>query len=95
MHPCTDQQEYEMPALAKPNRRMTTRQSVIAFVGRRVMPAKGQTVGACGLYSAYRRHADRFGICITKESFCRILDRHGYRRSFGRFGYVYQNLKLA
>jgi len=39
---------------------MTTRQPVLAFVGDRVMPASGRTVGACGLYSAYRTHADRF-----------------------------------
>ena len=37
--------------------RMTTRQSVLAFVGNRVMPAPGETVGVCGLYSAYRRQA--------------------------------------
>ena len=75
--------------------RMTTSQSVLTFVGGHVLPAKGQMVGACGLYFAYRRHADRFGICITKERFCRILVRHGYRRRHGLYGGTYEDITYA
>lgn len=75
--------------------RMTTRQSVLAFVGDRVMPAEGQAVGACGLYSAYRRQADRFGIRITRERFCWILDQHGYRRRHGLYGGTYEDITYA
>jgi len=82
-------------ALVKSNRRMIPRQSVIAFVGDCVMPAPGKTVGVCGLYSAYLKHADRFGIRITRERFCRILDRQGYRRCHGLYGGVYEDITYA
>jgi len=85
----------QMSAKTKTKHRMTTRQSVLAFVGDRVMPASGRTVGACGLYSAYRRHADRFGIRITKERFYRILDQHGYRRRHGLYGGTYEDITYA
>ena len=95
MQPCTAQQDHEMTNLTNRANRMNTCQSVLAFVGGRVMPAKGQTVGACGLYLAYRRHADRFDICITKERFYRILERHGYRRRHGLYGGTYEDLTYA
>lgn len=76
-------------------RRMSTRRSVISFVEEMVFPAKGKTVGACGFYAAYSKHSERIGVHISKDRFCRILDRHGYRRRYGQFGYVYEDLTLA
>ena len=59
-------------------RRMSTRRSVISFVEEMVFPAKGKTVGACGFYAAYSKHSERIGVHISKDRFCRILDRHGH-----------------
>ena len=77
------------------NHRMTTRQSVVMFVQNMVYPAPGEFVGAAALYHAYRQHAERFGYGVSKEKFCRILDRHGYRRRIGRFGDLFEDIKLA
>ena len=68
-----------------PKHRMTTHQSVIAFVGGRVMPAPGRTVNIPGLYSMYRAEVSRFRKPVSKYRFLRILDRSGYRRVGGAY----------
>lgn len=59
------------------------------------MPFKGKTVSIPGLYSAYRREAERFGEPVSKERFLRIMDRRGYRRINGMYNGLYLDLTKA
>lgn len=79
-----------MTDLAKPNHRMTTHQSVTAFVRGRVMLAPGRTVNIPGLYSMYRAEVSRFRKPVSKYRFLKILDRNAYRR----IGSAYNGLLL-
>ena len=59
-----------------------------------VVHEKDQTVNSTPLFSEYLKHAERWGVHISKDEFCEILDTR-YSRRYSRFGIEYQDLKLV
>ena len=68
--------------------------SVFLVVEGMVVKAKGQTVNSTPLFAEYVRHAERWGVHISRDEFCEILDTR-YSRRYSRFGIEYQDLKLV
>ena len=68
--------------------------SVFLVVDNLVVKEKGQTVNATPLFSEYLKHSERWGVQISKDEFCDILDTR-YSRRYSRFGVEYQDLKLV
>ena len=68
--------------------------SVFLVVDNLVVKEKGKTVNSTPLFSEYLKHAERWGVQISKEEFCNILDTR-YVRRYCRFGVEYQDLKLV
>ena len=68
--------------------------SVLLIVDGMVIPEKGKAVNATPLFAEYVRHAERWGVQISKAEFCDVLDKK-YARRYGRFGVEYEDLKLV
>ena len=68
--------------------------SVLLVVEGMVLKEKGQTVNATPLFAEFLKRSERWGVHISKDEFCNILDTR-YVRRYGRFGVEYQDLKLV
>ena len=68
--------------------------SVFLVIDNLVVKAKGQTVNVTPLFSEYLKHSERWGVHISRDEFCNILDKK-YVRRYGRFGVEYEDLKLV
>ena len=68
--------------------------SVFLVVDGLVVQENGQTVNVTPLFSEYLKRSERWGVQISKDEFCDILDKK-YVRRYGRFGVEYQDLKLV
>lgn len=75
-------------------KRTSTRRFVILYAGNEVMPATGKRVSASRLFSVYSENVEGFRKPISKDRFCRILIKNGYRFRPGLYGGYFEDVKF-
>ena len=79
------------------NKRISTKQDVLAFVEDTTTPKKGGSVQAFRLYISYCKYVRLSPLAnrvISAKRFYRILDDNGYRLRLGQDGGIYKDLEF-